>query len=130
MTAVYLDSSAIVKLAVLEPESSALRRYLRRRRPWVSSSLARTEVLRALLPGGENAAAAGPAVVRQKLPAEVLGQRNVGGVGERKVLAEQPCVCEQRPYLDDAQRPDGELTYCLGDLTGREDGVEIPSTQH
>ena len=63
MSAVYLDSSAIVKLAVLEPESSALRRYLRRRRPWVSSSLARTEVLRALLPGGEKAAAAGRAVL-------------------------------------------------------------------
>jgi predicted nucleic acid-binding protein len=63
MSAVYLDSSAIVKLAVLEPESSALRRYLRRRRPWVSSSLARTEVLRALLPGGERAAAAGRAVL-------------------------------------------------------------------
>ena len=63
MSAVYLDSSAIVKLAVLEPESGALRRYLRRRRPWVSSSLARTEVLRALLPGGEQAAAAGRAVL-------------------------------------------------------------------
>jgi predicted nucleic acid-binding protein len=63
MSAVYLDSSAIVKLAVLEPESTALRRYLRRRRPWVSSSLARTEVLRALLPGGERAAAAGRAVL-------------------------------------------------------------------
>lgn len=50
----YLDSSALVKLAVAEPESEALRRYLRRRRPRVSSALARTEVLRALLPqGGE-----------------------------------------------------------------------------
>ena len=63
MSAIYLDSSAIVKLAVLEPESGALRQYLRRRRPWVSSSLARTEVLRALLPGGEKAAAAGRAVL-------------------------------------------------------------------
>jgi predicted nucleic acid-binding protein len=63
MSAVYLDSSAIVKLAILEPESGALRRYLRRRRPWVSSSLARTEVLRALLPGGEKAVAAGRAVL-------------------------------------------------------------------
>ena len=48
----YLDSSAIVKLAVEEPESAALRRYLRRRRPLVSSALARTEVARALLPLG------------------------------------------------------------------------------
>ncbi len=49
----YLDSSAIVKLAVEEPESAALRRYLRRRRPLVSSALVRAEVARALLPLGE-----------------------------------------------------------------------------
>lgn len=55
----YLDSSAIVKLAVREPESAALRRYLRRRQPLVSSALARTEVLRALLPSGEAAVARG-----------------------------------------------------------------------
>jgi len=53
--AVYLDSSALVKLAVEEPESAALRRYLRRRRPLVSSALARAEVARALLPLGETA---------------------------------------------------------------------------
>jgi uncharacterized protein len=50
----YLDSSAIVKLAVLEPESAALRRYLSRRRPLISSALARTEVTRALLPLGSD----------------------------------------------------------------------------
>ncbi|HEU0190190.1 MAG TPA: type II toxin-antitoxin system VapC family toxin [Mycobacterium sp.] len=59
MAAVYLDSSAIVKLAVREPESDALRRYLRSRRPRVSSSLARTEVMRALLDKGESARKAG-----------------------------------------------------------------------
>ncbi|MGO8767509.1 MAG: type II toxin-antitoxin system VapC family toxin [Mycobacterium sp.] len=59
MTAIYLDSSAIVKLAVSEPESKALRRYLRTRRPLVSSALARTEVMRALLHKGESARAAG-----------------------------------------------------------------------
>ena len=53
--ATYLDSSAIVKLAIAEPESAALRRYLRRRRPLVSSALARAEVGRALLPLGEQA---------------------------------------------------------------------------
>ncbi len=63
MPAVYLDTSAIVKLVVREPESDALRRHLRRRRPWVSSALARTEVLRSLLPGGEPAIAAGRAVL-------------------------------------------------------------------
>jgi predicted nucleic acid-binding protein len=53
--AFYLDSSAIVKLVVAEPESAALRRYLRRRRPLVTSALARTEVARALLPFGPDA---------------------------------------------------------------------------
>ena len=59
MALTYLDSSAIVKLAVKEPESIALRRHLRRRRPVVSSALARAEVLRALLPAGESALARG-----------------------------------------------------------------------
>ena len=63
MSAVYLDSSAIVKLAVQEPESDALRKHLRRRRPWITSGLARTEVLRAMLPGGEEAMAAGRRVL-------------------------------------------------------------------
>lgn len=63
MGATYLDSSAIVKLAIEEPESAALRRYLQRRRPLVSSALARTEVLRALLPQGEPAIARGRAVL-------------------------------------------------------------------
>lgn len=53
MAAIYLDSSAIVKLAVREPESDALRRYLRTRHPRVSSALARAEVMRALLDKGE-----------------------------------------------------------------------------
>lgn len=59
MATTYLDSSAIVKLAVREPESAALRRYLKNRRPLVSSALARTEVLRALLPAGEAAGVRG-----------------------------------------------------------------------
>lgn len=63
MAAVYLDSSALVKLAVREAESDALRRHLRRRRPWVSSALARVEVLRALLPGGGDALTAGRGVL-------------------------------------------------------------------
>jgi len=52
----YLDSSAIVKLVFREAESSALMSYLRRRRPLVSSALARTEVERALLPLGSTGA--------------------------------------------------------------------------
>ena len=63
--ATYLDSSAIVKLAVREPESFALLRYLRKRRPLVSSALARTEVLRALLPVGDEAVARGRDVLQR-----------------------------------------------------------------
>ncbi len=61
----YVDSSAIVKLAVAEPESEALRRYLSRREPPVSSALARTEVTRALLPSGPQAVARGQQVLRR-----------------------------------------------------------------
>jgi predicted nucleic acid-binding protein len=61
--ATYLDSSAIVKLVIAEHESAALRHYLRRRRPLVSSALARTEVGRALLPFGPLALARGEEVL-------------------------------------------------------------------
>ena len=63
--ATYLDSSAIVKLVVAEPESVALRRYLRRRQPLISSALARTEVLRALLPAGDEAVTRGRTVLQR-----------------------------------------------------------------
>jgi uncharacterized protein len=43
----YLDSSAIVKLVVHEPESAALARFLRGKRPVIASALARVEVCRA-----------------------------------------------------------------------------------
>jgi hypothetical protein len=55
---VYLDSSALVKLVVREPESRALRAYLRRQPQRVSCGLARTEVLRAVRPVGPAAIAA------------------------------------------------------------------------
>ncbi|MGQ0464892.1 MAG: type II toxin-antitoxin system VapC family toxin [Sporichthyaceae bacterium] len=63
MKAVYLDSSALVKLARQEPESDALRRFLRRRGSWTSSELARVEVLRALAPAGDAAVSAGRGVL-------------------------------------------------------------------
>ncbi len=53
--AVYLDSSALVKLVVEEPESRSLRRFLRRRPVRVSSALARVEVLRAVRAHGREA---------------------------------------------------------------------------
>lgn len=63
--ATYLDSSAIVKLAVIEPESAELRRYLRRKRLLVTSALARTEVARALLPFGSPVVDRGEDVLRR-----------------------------------------------------------------
>lgn len=49
MSALYLDSSAFVKLAVEEPETAALRGFLaNREHRRVSSSLLRTEALRAV----------------------------------------------------------------------------------
>jgi predicted nucleic acid-binding protein len=55
----YLDSSALVKLVQVEPQSAALRRYLRRHRAdeRVSSALARVEVVRAVGAGGPTAVA-------------------------------------------------------------------------
>jgi len=52
VTVVYLDSSALVKLVVAEPESSALIEYLRGRSERVSSALALAEVPRALRRAG------------------------------------------------------------------------------
>jgi len=56
-TVAYLDSSALVKLVVAEPESSALRRHLRSRPIRVSCALARVEVVRAVRRHGREATA-------------------------------------------------------------------------
>jgi uncharacterized protein len=76
--AIYVDSSAIVKLAVAEPESAPLRRYLRRRGPLVVSALARTEVGRALMPLGARAVRRGT---------DVLGRLDLVRVSDR-ILAD------------------------------------------
>jgi len=89
--ATYLDSSAIVKLAVAEPESAALRRYLRRRRPLVSSALARAEVVRALLPLGE------PAIRRGH---EVLARLELIRVSDRILAAAGVLLPEELRTLD------------------------------
>lgn len=60
----YLDSSAIVKLAIDEPESAALRQFLRRHHRLVSSALAQTEVARALMGNGPVAIWRGRDVLR------------------------------------------------------------------
>jgi predicted nucleic acid-binding protein len=53
---VYLDSSALVKLVVSEPESAALRAFLKGHAARLSSGLAEVEVPRALRRAGYGAA--------------------------------------------------------------------------
>lgn len=50
MTALYLDSSALIKLVIEEGESAALRQWLEARSgaTWFTSALAEVEVLRAV----------------------------------------------------------------------------------
>ena len=52
---VYLDTSALVKLVVIEKESRALRTFLRREPEQFSCAIARTELLRAVHRGGSAA---------------------------------------------------------------------------
>ena len=52
---IYLDASALVKLVVGEPESAALRRYLRSRPARATSALSRVEVARAVRRHGVHA---------------------------------------------------------------------------
>jgi hypothetical protein len=79
----YVDSSAIVKLAVAEPESAALRRYLSRRQPLVTSALARTEVIRALLPSGPQAVTRGQEVLR-RIQLVRLNDRELNNAGRMR----------------------------------------------
>jgi uncharacterized protein len=62
---VYLDSSALVKMVLWEPESGALRRFLRRYPSRVSCGLARTEVVRAVRHAGPDATARATEVLRR-----------------------------------------------------------------
>jgi predicted nucleic acid-binding protein len=78
--ATYLDSSALVKLVVREPESQALRRFIRRRGPLVSSALARTEVARALLPLGVEAVRRGHEVLA-RIDLVRINDRVLAGAG-------------------------------------------------
>ena len=75
---IYLDSSALVKLALTEPESAALTRFLAERsdEAIVSSALHRTEVLRAIWISEPGALTRGVRLVRRigrvALSSEVL----------------------------------------------------------
>jgi predicted nucleic acid-binding protein len=87
----YLDSSAIVKLVNEEPESAALRQYLRRREPFVASALARTEVARALLP-------LGAAMVRRGH--DTLGRIELVRVSDRILVAAGALLPHELRSLD------------------------------
>jgi predicted nucleic acid-binding protein len=104
--ATYLDSSTIVKLAVREPESLALRRYLRRRQPLVSSALARTEVLRALLPAGDEAVTRGRTVL-QRIDLVRVNDRILNAAG---VLRPPPLRSLDAIHLATAQELGDELS--------------------
>lgn len=54
---IYLDTSALVKLVLIERESRALRTFLRQEPEQYSCGLARTELLRAVQRGGQAARA-------------------------------------------------------------------------
>jgi predicted nucleic acid-binding protein len=64
---IYLDSSALVKLALTEPESAALAGWLdeRREQALVSSALHRTEVLRAIWRAEPGALPRGQRIIRR-----------------------------------------------------------------
>jgi uncharacterized protein len=64
---IYLDSSALVKLALAEPESSALADWLAERtdQALVSSALHRTEVLRAIWLAEPGALPRGQRIIRR-----------------------------------------------------------------
>jgi predicted nucleic acid-binding protein len=62
---IYLDSSALVKLVVREPESAALRGYLRADPERASCALARVEVIRAVRPQGPAAVARARRLLRR-----------------------------------------------------------------
>jgi predicted nucleic acid-binding protein len=86
--AVYLDSSAFVKLVVSEPESRLLRAFLRRRSArHVSSAILRAEALRAVRHAGpEVLAGTRSALRRVDLVAVTDGILDGAGALEPRVL--------------------------------------------
>jgi uncharacterized protein len=64
-SALYLDSSALVKLVIREPESDALIAHLRSHPKRASSALARVEVIRAVRPHGRPAIARARELLRR-----------------------------------------------------------------
>jgi predicted nucleic acid-binding protein len=82
----YLDTSAAVKLVVKEPETAALRRWLRSHDELVSSDITRTELLR---------------VTRLHAPQRVAAARAV--LDALHLLAITTDVCERAALLEPRQ---------------------------
>lgn len=105
--ATYLDSSAIVKLVVQEPESAALARYLRGRRPIVASALARVEVMRVALSFG---------VTIQARAFEVLSRIELVRINDRVLSVAGTLLPAEMRSLDAIHLATASL---LGDTLGR-----------
>jgi len=115
--ATYLDSSAIVKLAVAEPESGALRRYLRRRKPYVTSALARAEVARALLPFGPTAVQRGEAVLTRIDLVRSKGMKEIAKATPARWFSaafqsSSPQLVASALRAMESQTPDGYIGGC------------------
>lgn len=78
MTGVYLDASAIVKLGTAEPESLALRAWLRNRSPLLTSRISTVEVARAIGRNEAGSVAAGRAAAREVFTSVALTELDAG----------------------------------------------------
>ena len=78
MTSVYLDASAIVKLGTAEPESLALRAWLRNRSPLLTSRISTVEVARAIGRNEAGSVAAGRAAAREVFTSVALTELDAG----------------------------------------------------
>lgn len=78
MTSVYLDASAIVKLATAEPESLALRAWLREHSPLLTSRISTVEVARAIGRKDDGGVARGRAAVREAFTSVALTELDAG----------------------------------------------------
>ena len=72
MRSVFLDASAIVKLGTAEPESLALRAWLRDRSPLLTSRISTVEVARAIGRNEEGSVAPGRAAAREAFTSVAL----------------------------------------------------------
>jgi len=78
VTGVYLDASAIVKLGTAEPESLALRAWLRDRSPLLTSRISTVEVARAIGRNEAGSVAAGRAAAREVFTSVALTELDAG----------------------------------------------------